>query len=139
MCLDFGQQRTGVAISDPAGRMAFPRVTLHKQTRDQFFADLLELIATVAPEALVIGLPVDLYGAETLTTRQTRNMAETLKRRTTLPIYYMEEILSSHEAAHDLHESGRRGMAARAVLDQQAAVRILESFLALPAEKRRHA
>lgn len=137
LCLDFGQQRTGIAVSDPEGRMAFPRSTLVKRSREQFLSDLLGILALENPDVLVIGLPVDLYGAETLTTRQTRNMIAAIKRRVTLPLYIIEEVLSSHEAQNDLHESGRFGHAARAVLDQQAAVRILESFLALPQEKRR--
>jgi len=48
----------------------------------------------------------------------------------------MPETLSSHEAEHDLREAGRREKDLRAVVDQQAAVRILESFLNTPEEKR---
>lgn len=136
LCIDYGLQRTGIAVSDPEGRMAFPRITLQKTTRDKFFADLLQVIASEGVQGLVVGLPVDLNGAETLITRQVRNMAGSLRRKTDLPIYFMEEILSSAEAEQDLRDSGLHGQKLKAVLDQQAAVRILESFLAQSEQQR---
>lgn len=130
LSIDYGQKRTGLAVSDPEGAFVFPRCTLHKTTRERFFAELLAVIEAEAPDALVVGLPVNLQGDDTLTTVQTRNMVNSLKRRVALPVFWMPEILSSHEAEADLHEAGLRGAARKAVLDQQAAVRILESFLA---------
>lgn len=137
--IDFGLQRTGLAATDAEGRMAFPRRTLQKSTRDRFFADLTAFVAEEAPDAIVVGLPVDLHGQETLITRQTRNMVSSLKRRVDVPVYWMEEVLSSHEARADLNEAGVFGADAKAVLDQLAAVRILESFLAQPEHQRRAA
>lgn len=136
LAVDFGLRRTGIAVTDEEGRMAFPRRTLKRITADAFFASLLEVLEEERPEVLVVGLPIDLDGKETLTTRQVRNFVKRLKRRTSLPIYWMPELLSSFEAEEDLRRAGRRGAAVRAVLDQQAAVRILESFLAQPEERR---
>lgn len=136
LAVDFGLRRTGIAVTDEEGCMAFPRRTLKRTTTDAFFASLLDVLKEERPEALVVGLPIDMDGEETLTTRQVRNFVERLKRRTSLPIYWMPETLSSFEAEEDLRKAGRRGSALRAVLDQQAAVRILESFLAQPAERR---
>lgn len=136
LAVDFGLRRTGIAATDGEGRMAFPRRTLHRTTNDAFFASLLSVLEEERPEALVVGLPVKPDGEETLTTRQVRNFVKRLKRRTSLPIYWMPEFLSSFEAEDDLRRAGRRGSALRAVLDQQAAVRILESFLAQPEERR---
>ena len=63
-------------------------------------------------------------------------MAARLARRTSLPVYLMPELLSSHEAEERLRLAGKSGKALRDVLDQAAAVAILESFLALPEERR---
>ncbi len=136
LAVDFGIRRTGIAVTDEGGRMAFPRRTLNRTTSDAFFAALLDLVRTENPGALVVGLPMDLNGEETLTTRQVRNFVKRLGRRTSLPIYWMPEALSSFEAETDLRQAGRRGSALREALDQQAAVRILESFLAQPEERR---
>ena len=70
-------------------------------------------------------------------TRQVRNFSKSLARRTTLPLFWMEEALSSYEAERDLRDAGRSAAQGRAVLDQQAAVRILQSFLDQPEAKRK--
>lgn len=136
LALDYGMKRTGVAVSDPEGRMAFPRRTMRMGTRRAFFDEVAALVLEERPDALVIGLPLLLDGGESLMTRQARNIAASLARRVDLPLYLMPETLSSHEAEHDLREAGRREKDLRAVVDQQAAVRILESFLNTPEEKR---
>lgn len=133
LAIDYGQARTGIAVSDAEGRMAFPRCTLYAPAgspRALFFTQLLECIAREQPDALVVGLPVPDSGEDSLTTRQVRNFVERLKRRSTLPIYFMPEYLSSYAAEGDLEHAGLSPAQKKAVLDQQAAVCILESFLA---------
>ena len=133
LCIDYGQVRTGIAVTDGGGHMAFPRCTIHcppQSPRADFFAKLLDCIAQEKPDALVIGLPLYEDGTESLTTRQVRNFATRLQRRSKLPIYLMPEALSSVEASYDLWESNLRSKKHKDVLDQQAAVRILQSFLA---------
>ena len=66
-------------------------------------------------------------------------LAGRLKRRVPLPFYFMSELLSSEAAERELREVGRTGRRCKAVLDQQAAVRILESFLSLSPDQRRPA
>ena len=137
LAIDYGQKRTGIAVSDAGGRMAFPRKTILMNTRAAFFKELIALIEAEAPDAVVIGLPINLDGEESLTTRQARNFAKSLARRTSLPLFWMEEALSSYEAERDLRAAGRSAAKGRAVLDQQAAVRILQSFLDQPEDKRK--
>ena len=137
--IDFGLKRTGVAASDPGGRMAFPRCTITYTTKDAFFGALLALLDAEAPEAIVVGLPLLENGEESLTTRQVRNFVARLQRRCALPVYWMEEAYSSAEAESTLREAGLRGPEMRKALDQQAAVHILTSFLNTPVSARRRA
>ncbi len=139
VALDYGQKRTGVAVSDPSASMAFPRCTIQMQGKDHFFASLLALLEEEKAEAVVVGLPLRSDGSDSETTRQVRNMVARLKRRSTLPVFLVEEALSSYEAEERLKEVGRKGKSAKSVLDQVAAVAILESFLSLPAHKRMEA
>ena len=81
-------------------------------------------------------LPLLDDGGDSLTTRQVRRVAERLKRRLSVPLYFMPEFLSSEEAWSDLREAGVRRPRRKDVLDQQAAVRILQSFLSLPPDQR---
>lgn len=142
MGVDYGLARTGLAVSDPEGRLAFPLVTLRLEEhagRKEFLAALAARITAEAAGAVVMGLPLLDDGTDSLTTRQVRNITARLKRRLDLPVFYMPELLSSEEAWADLREAGVRVGKRKAVLDQQAAVRILASFLALPPEQRRPA
>lgn len=138
LAVDYGQTRTGLAVSDPDGRMAFPLRTIVKETRAEFFAELLHCLEQESAEAVVVGLPLSMDGTESLSTRQVRNFVARLRRRTSLPVYLMNEQLSTCEAEEDLRSAGLRGERLRQVLDQQAAVRILESFLAIPETERNH-
>ena len=137
--VDYGLARTGLAVSDPDGRMAFPLATLRLQDytdRKLFLAALAEKIMETGAGAVVVGLPLTQDGEESLTTRQVRNVTQRLKRRVPLPFYYMTEELSSEEAWADLREAGLKMRKRKAVLDQQAAVRILSSFLSLAPQER---
>jgi len=129
LAIDYGQKRTGIAISDALECMAFPKTTLIMRTREGFFDDIRTLIVEELIDALVVGLPLLDNGEDSLTTRQVRNMVKSLQRRTNIPIFFMEEYLSSFEATQDMHAVGCHGKAMKKVLDQQAAVRILHSFL----------
>lgn len=122
--------------------MAFPRCTIHSPQgtpRTAFFEKLLQCLEAEAPSALVVGLPLQENGEDSLTARQVRNFVERLKRRSTLPIYYMPEFLSSFAAEDDLRHAAFTGRQKKAVLDQQAAVCILQSFLAEPESRWRRA
>lgn len=128
--IDFGLKRVGLAVSDPRGSMAFPFKTIERTTRDALFADLLAILETEDIEAIVVGLPLTLDGGDSMTTRQARNFAASLGRRTDLPIALMDERLSSAAADEDLDMAGmKNGKKRKAARDQQAAVHILQSYL----------
>ena len=137
--IDYGLARTGLAACDPDGVLAYPLKTLRL---DDFSGRkaLLDALAALAEsegvEAVVMGLPLLDDGSDSLTTRQVRKVAERLKRRLSVPLYFMPEFLSSEEAWSDLREAGVQHSRRKAVLDQQAAVRILQSFLSLPPDPR---
>jgi putative Holliday junction resolvase len=125
--IDYGQKRIGLAMAQ--GTMAFPFRTLEKSTRDKLFADLLAIIESEGVQAIVLGLPLDMEGAETLTTRQTLNFRDSLARRTNLSIHLVNEALTSFDARERLREAGVPQHRHKEMLDQMAAVCILETYL----------
>ncbi len=125
--IDYGQKRIGLALAQ--GGMAFPLRTLVKTTRDRLFADLLAVIADEGVEAVVLGLPLDMEGKETLTTRQVLNFRDSLARRTDLPIHLVNEALTSFDARERLRQAGVPARRQAEMLDQMAAVCILETYL----------
>lgn len=128
--VDFGIKRVGLAVTDKDGRMAFPLKTIERSTRDATFTEILAVIESEDVEAVVVGLPLDLDGSETLTTRQAVNFARSLARRTDKPVMFADERLSSAEAEERLRQAQVSGKKLKKALDSQAAVLILESFLA---------
>lgn len=128
--VDFGLKRVGLAVTDDEGRMAFPLKTLVRTTRDAMFEEILSIIEAERIGTVVVGLPLDLDGSETLTTRQAINFGRSLERRTEAPVVFADERLTSIEAEGLLHEAGISGKKLKKALDSQAAVLILESYLA---------
>ena len=127
--IDFGLRRIGLAISDPEGEMAFPLKTVHKQTREQAFREICSIAAQRKVTAVALGLPLDLEGRHTLTTRQAENFRKELSARLDLPVYMVDETCTSAQAEAKLREAGVPPKKRKGLLDQQAAVEILESFL----------
>lgn len=139
LAIDYGLKRVGIAVSDEGGAFAFPRCTLKRETKAAFFAELMALLEKERAEALVVGLPLLPDGGECLTTKQVRHFIESLKRRTPLPVYWVDEVFSSAAAEEELFNFGLNYREVHKVVDQQAAVLILESFLGLPEERRQRA
>lgn len=133
--IDYGIERCGLACTDPSAHVVFPLATLCLASYGNRKA-LLDAMAQLAlkknVQNLVLGLPVFEDGTENETCRQIRNVAKRIQRRLPLPLYFMPETLSSYEAEQALLATGCRGAKKKAVLDQVAACRILESFLAQP-------
>ncbi len=127
--IDFGLKRTGLALTDAAATLAFPLKTLYKETNRQFWDELLETIRQERIDALVVGIPYDLYGEETETTVQAKNFILRLEKKSNLPVYTVNETCSSVEAKEQLKKAGVSKDKISRYLDQQAAVVILESYL----------
>lgn len=128
--LDIGKVRIGVAISDPQGILASPLSTVQ---RDATSADLIELVRIVQHNnviEVVVGLPLTLRGDEGKTAAQIRRYAAKLAQRIApIPVVLADERLTTVIATRALAGQGVRGKKQRAVVDQVAAVEILQSWL----------
>lgn len=132
IAIDYGLKRVGFALSDAVTNLVFPLCTLDRSVKVKFYEEMKELVEKHNPQAFVLGLPFHEDGSSCITTSQVRNFAASLARRFPIPIYYMEELLSSYEAEADLRSLGLKAKKIKNIVDQQAAVRILESFLNSP-------
>lgn len=131
LAIDYGLERTGLAISDPDGRMALPLCVLKLADygkRSRQLDALAEIARSYKTDAVVIGLPLHEDGSESLMARCARNVGSRIKRRLNQPVFLEPEFLSSFEAEQDLAALKHW----RKHLDAQAACRILYSFLAKP-------
>ncbi len=137
VAFDYGVKRVGIAVSDEEEKWAFPVSILDRSVKAVFYEKLSALLADLAPDAAVVGLPLHADGAECLTTRQARNFADSLARRYPFPIYMVNEYLTSIQAEQELRASGAHGQKLKAALDSHAAALILETFLGMTEPERR--
>jgi putative Holliday junction resolvase len=128
LAFDFGEKRIGVAVGDIAIGIAHPLQTVTGKNTAERFAVITALVAEWKPVRLVVGLPLALDGTEHELTRLCRRFARRLQGRFGLPVEMVDERLTSVEADQALNETGVRGRGRKAVLDQVAAQRILQSY-----------
>ncbi|PZW04089.1 putative holliday junction resolvase [Micromonospora phaseoli] len=140
--VDVGQVRIGVSRSDPHGVLATPLVTLAREQKprsDAVPSDLTELAALVAEHEaveVVVGLPINLAGKHGPAAEHTKAYAQQLADVIApVPVTLTDERMSTVVASRRLAERGVRGKRQRAVVDQAAAVEILQSWL--DAQRRR--
>lgn len=134
--IDVGQVRVGVAISDPDGILATPLVTLRRDTKaagDATPSDVSEIARLVRIHdavGVIVGLPVRLTGQDGPAAIAARAYAERLAAVIVpVPIALSDERMSTVVATRRLAERGVRGRRQRAVVDQAAAVEILQGWL----------
>ncbi len=135
IAVDYGVKRVGLAICNLETQIVFPLCTLDRTVKKNFFENFSNIIAEHKPTALVLGLPLHEDGSPCITTNQVKNFAASLARRYPLPIYLMEELLSSFEAEENMRSMGVNAKKIKKHVDQEAAVLILESFLTAPQKK----
>jgi putative Holliday junction resolvase len=130
MGIDVGAVRIGVALSDPDGLLATPLVTVPRDVDGS--TDMAAIAALVAEHGVVqvvVGLPRTLAGREGPAAEAARAFAERLGAVVDVPLVFSDERLTTVVATRQLRDSGRKGRRQRAVVDQVAAVAILQGWL----------
>lgn len=125
--VDVGTARVGVARCDAHGILATPVETLPR--KKGLMAGIHRLVAEWEPIEIVVGLPIALSGSETASTQDARDVAALIARQVAVPVRLVDERLTTVTAARSLRESGRDGRTSRAVIDQAAAVILLQHAL----------
>lgn len=131
LAFDFGVRRIGVAVGQTETRTANPLKTI-RGAAASCWQEVTGLIDEWRPCALVVGLPLDAEGGETGISGQARKFGRELERRFALPVYYVDERLTSVHARAQFADLRARGAARRKdanQLDAVAARIILENWL----------
>jgi putative Holliday junction resolvase len=125
--VDAGKARVGVAACDRDGLLATPVATLSRGAGT--VAELRGLVDEYGAVEVVVGLPLSLRGDDTASTEDARALAAELATAVEVPVRLVDERLSTVSAQRALHQSGRSVKASRPVIDQVAAVIILQNAL----------
>ena len=127
--MDVGSKRIGLAISDLLGITAQGLATLHRQNKRTDFAQLERVIGEHDVAQIVMGLPLRMSGAEGIQAEKMQAFAEEVRRRFKLPVHLWDERLTSVQANRLLRETDMSIKRRGAVVDQMAAVLILQSWM----------
>lgn len=128
--IDVGSVRIGVAASDPDGILATPVETVRRDRSGKHVRRLAELAAELEAVEVIVGLPRTLADRTGPSAVDAIELAETLARRIDpTPVRLADERLTTVSAQRSLRAAGVRARQQRAVIDQAAAVAILQSWL----------
>lgn len=125
--IDVGRARVGVARCDPDGMLAVPVETVPRS--ETSITRLIELAAEYEPLEFVVGLPVNMQGNDTASTTDARDFAAEIQARTKVPVRLVDERLSTVTAHAALRSSGRSQKNSRSIVDQIAAVVLLQQAI----------
>jgi len=125
--IDVGRARVGVARSDPDGVLAVPVETVARKT--QPVRRIVELAAEYEAFEVLVGLPLNLRGDDTPSTADARGFAGELAAALSIPVRLVDERLSTVSAHDVLRQAGRSQRDSRSIVDQVAAVVLLQQAL----------
>jgi putative Holliday junction resolvase len=128
--IDVGTVRIGVAVSDPDGILATPVETVRRDRTDRHLRRLAQLAAELEAVEVIIGLPRTLSDRTGPSAQDAIGIAEDLARRIApTPVRMADERLTTVSAQRSLREAGVRARGQKSMIDQAAAVGILQSWL----------
>lgn len=129
MCLDIGDKRIGVAVSDPFNTYSLPVETYNRKNLRTDLAKIEFYVKEKGATALVCGLPVNFDGTPSVQTKKAEFFIEKLKELLNVEIYTVDERCSTCEAEETLIGQGKSREERKLFVDALAAATILQGFL----------
>jgi len=129
LAIDYGDARTGVALSDPTGLLAGYTTVIQSRNSDFVAAEIARIARERGAEELVMGFPRNMDGTEGPRAQLYRAFAAKVEAAVGLPVTLWDERRTTIEAHAILHESGKRMKQHRKNVDAVAAGLILEGYL----------
>jgi putative holliday junction resolvase len=126
--IDYGRRRIGLAITDESGSLVRGLATIDRKRTSPHPA-LLDIIARERPVGIVIGIPLDADDRETAMSAEVRKFAANLEKTAAIPVYFIDESLTSRQAADLLRFRKKKERRDKAATDRIAACLIVEAFI----------
>jgi putative holliday junction resolvase len=127
--LDIGDRRVGLAISDPFGTMAQPLLTLVRGSLRNDLKSIGRVLRKHAVQEIVAGNPLYMSGDASPQAAKAQSFAAAVRDEFGLPVHLWDERLTTTEAHRQLDTLGHEKMGRKGIIDQVAAVLILQAFL----------
>lgn len=129
LCLDIGDRRIGIAVSDPFNTYALPVETYHRKNLKTDLLAMQKYVKEKSITAFVCGLPVNFDGTPSIQTERAKFFIDKLKETFNLPVFAVDERCTSIEAHETLKEQGKSIKESKGLVDALAATSILDGFL----------
>lgn len=126
--LDYGQQRIGVALSDEGRRLASPHSVFKHKGWGPSARAVQSLLLQTGADFVILGLPLSMDGSHSAQTREALGFKQRLEDLG-IRVELQDERLSSLEAEEHLRQRGKSIRQAKALVDQEAAALILQTWL----------
>ena len=129
LAIDYGDARTGVAVSDLTGSIVGYTTVIHSWNREKVLSELVRLVREQGAERVVMGFPRNMDGSEGPRTELYRAFAADLEAALGMPVRLWDERRTTVEAHAILSETGYHGKKRKNTVDAVAASLILEGYL----------
>ena len=129
LCLDIGDKRIGIAVSDPFNSYSLPVETYVRKNLKTDLEKIEFYVCEKCVTALVCGLPVNFDGTPSIQTQKANYFIERLKERLNVQIFTVDERCSTCEAEEVLISQGKSRQERKQFVDSLAAATILQGFL----------
>ena len=135
--IDYGTKRIGLAITDPLEITVQPVSVLHRKSLASDLLQIKNLIIEKEVSKIVLGMPQNMDGTPGSLSAQVREFADILVKETNIPVEFVNEGLTSHEAGDFLiNKAGVGHKKVKAIKDKIAACIILQTYLERPNTKK---
>ncbi|MFZ2315563.1 MAG: Holliday junction resolvase RuvX [Gammaproteobacteria bacterium] len=128
IAFDFGMKRTGVAIGQTITQQARPLDTIIALQGEPNWVAIEKLIHKWLPDALVVGIPLNMDGTDQFITQHAKAFASQLRERFSLPVYEMDERLTTKAAREQMFKEGGYQALQSGQVDRVAAQLILQNW-----------
>lgn len=129
LALDIGEKRTGVAVSDEERILASPLLVVEALGRKDWLRKIRCVIEQEAPVEIVVGMPLDQYGAEGRDAEKIQRYVQMLKGAVRVPVVEWDERFTTVQAERALLEADVSRRRRKQVIDKVAAALILRAYL----------
>ncbi|PIQ23683.1 Holliday junction resolvase RuvX [bacterium (Candidatus Blackallbacteria) CG17_big_fil_post_rev_8_21_14_2_50_48_46] len=128
--LDVGTRTIGIAVSDPMGWFARPVTTIQRKSWKDDLAELAKILQEFQAKQIVVGLPLGGNGEMTEQARYSKGAANRIHQEfPDLELHFIDESHSSEFAQEQMLATGMKKRKRKAMIDQVAAVKILQDFI----------
>ena len=129
LAVDYGERRTGVAVSDEIGITAQGLETIEVKDESEILLRIAQVAKETGAGTIVVGLPLNMDGTESEKSRKVREFGALLAEETSLPVVFRDERMTSKQAQRVMHELNKKTQNNKPMIDRISATLILQEYL----------